>query len=104
MLAPAPHPHSGFRSSQPTRRTRPPPAGVVAPGPRARSSPAERSARTMPADHNPGAVVSFEPSHRSQPRLAVAVVALDAGIGVLLGLVALPAVPDAMPTGRAASV
>jgi hypothetical protein len=29
----------------------------------------------------------------------VAVVALDAGIGVLLGLVDLPAVPDAMPTG-----
>jgi hypothetical protein len=71
MLAPASHPHSRFRSSRPTRRTRPPPAGVVAPGPRARSSPAERSARTILVDRP----------------VDVAPVAGD-----------LPAVPDPMPT------
>ena len=39
----------------------------------------------VPGDDHPGAVVLLEPTHRPQPRLQPAVVALDAVVGVLLG-------------------
>jgi len=39
----------------------------------------------MPSDDHPGAVVLLEPTHRPQPRLQPAMVALDAVVGVLLG-------------------
>jgi len=36
-------------------------------------------------DHDPGAVLLFEPAHRPEPRLQPAVVAFDAVVGVLVG-------------------
>ncbi len=41
----------------------------------------------VPADDNPYAPVGPQPAHRSQPGLEPAVVALDAVVGVLLGVV-----------------
>jgi hypothetical protein len=41
----------------------------------------------MPDDDHPGAAVLLEPSHRSQPRLEPAVVALNAVVGVPVGAV-----------------
>ena len=48
-------------------------------------APSQIPYEVMPGDRDPGTAVPLAPSHRSQPRLEAAVVALDAVVGGLFG-------------------
>jgi hypothetical protein len=75
-------------SPRPVRRTRPPPASLVAPRPPARSNHAEGSARRRACDDDPGAAVLLELSHRPQASLQPTVIRLDTVVGVLVSSMA----------------